>query len=216
MPDSAAFRVAYKALVADGHAHPSARDIADRAGATEGEFYAAYPTPEACGRAAWVDLYDQVWARISTSATFQSYSTRERMLAYNFTFFEVAPADRSFISATHGRHDLTADYRERFLALHTDWVQEGVAADELRERLSLSGLYPQLLWGLHQRLIDFWVGDTSEQFMQTEKAIEIYSKLPLEFMGTNILDSAFESAKFSAQRILEQLRPERISQFFRF
>jgi len=203
---------AYRALVVSGTAHPTPAELAERAGVSEADTYLAFPTADAVGRYAWRQLYDQVNARLEASATFQTYGARERMLAYNFTFFEVALAERSFILATYERSTLLADYREQFRLLHADWVSEGVAADELRERLTLSNYYPDLLWSLHHRLISFWAHDTSEHFAQTERAIEIYSKVPLEFMGTNILDSAAESIKFA----VEQLRPERLTSFFRF
>jgi hypothetical protein len=141
-----------------------------------------------------VDLFERLHAQLEASETFKRYSARERMLGYNFSFFDVAVSERSFIAATYQLGYLLADYRERFKILHTEWVQEGVAMDEIKERVVLASTYPDLLWALHRSLLAYWAADTSPQFAQTEKAIEIFSKVPLEFMGTNILDSAFDAA----------------------
>jgi hypothetical protein len=98
-------------------------------------------------------------------------------------------------------------YRDAYKEFIGDIVQEGVALEEIVERLSLSSYYPDMLWGLHLRLLHFWLNDASEHFTDTERAIEIYSKLPLEFMGHNLLDSFFETAKFT----FEQVKPEKFN-----
>jgi hypothetical protein len=50
-------------------------------------------------------------------------------------------------------------------------------------------------------LIRFWLSDESEGFEQTTKAIETYLRVPLELMGQNVLDSAFEAIKFTLSQL---------------
>jgi AcrR family transcriptional regulator len=207
---------AFKALAVEGTTNPTVAQLVDRADTSEAEFYTLFTTAEAAGRQAWVDLFERLQAQLDASETFKRYGARERMLGYNFSFFDIAVSDRSFILATYQLGYLLTDYRERFKTLHTEWVQEGVAMDEIKERVVLATTYPELLWVLHRSLLAYWAADTSPQFAQTEKAIEIYSKVPLEFMGTNIFDSTFDAAKFAFGNLAEQLNPERLRSYFRF
>lgn len=214
-PSRARILAAFKALVVEGTTDPTVSQLVERAETTEAEFYTHFTTAEAVGRQAWVDVFERLHAQLEGSETFRRYGARERMLAYNFSFFDVAVSERSFIVATYQLGYLLTDYRERFKALHAEWVQEGVAMDEIKERVVLASTYPDLLWALHRSLLGYWAADTSAQFAQTEKAIEIFSKVPLEFMGTNILDSAFDAAKFAFGNLAEQLKPERLRSYFR-
>jgi hypothetical protein len=220
----AKFIEAYKEAIISSEETVNAFTLAKKIDATEQDFYQLFNSPDDLGRKIWAGIGEEVTSRLNESDSFANYSSREKLLTYFFTFFEVAVTSRLFIEVTINRARLQRTYKDQFKTFVGDIVQEGIVADEIKERLTLSNYYPDMLWELHLRLVRFWLTDTSEHFVETDKAIEIYSKVPLEFMGHNLLDSVFETAKFQFEQLktdkikldnLEIKIPESISNFFR-
>ena len=189
----------YKEMVILGEAPINPYTVSKKAGISEEEFYKYFSTTEQIGRTIWKEIHEKVRQRLENSDIFAQYSAREKILAYLYTFFEVAIPYRSFIKATINKPFLQTSFKEEFETFVTDIIQEGIAADEIKERFIIGNAYPTILWGLLQRLIHFWLNDTSEQFVETEKAIDTYSKVILEFMGHNLMDSIFDSVKFALE-----------------
>ncbi|MCS7297661.1 MAG: hypothetical protein RMK19_00995 [Bacteroidia bacterium] len=167
---------------------------------SEADFYKYFASLEAVGRKVWTTYADEVIAALRGSETYQNYTAREKILAYFFTFFEIAVKDRSFISKTYISFSLLRGYQRKFRSHMAEVIQEGVIADEIQSR-HLENLYLDVLWGLHWGLIQFWLSDESEGFQDTEKAIETYLRIPLELMGQNVLDSAYEAIRFTLNRL---------------
>ncbi|GIV22410.1 MAG: TetR family transcriptional regulator C-terminal domain-containing protein [Bacteroidia bacterium] len=167
---------------------------------SEADFYKHFASLDAIGRKIWTSYADEVISALKESETYASYSAREKILAYFFTFFENVLKDRSFIAKTYTNFSLLRGYQRKFRAHMAEVVQEGVIADEIQSR-HLENLYLDVLWGLHWGLIQFWLNDESEGFQDTEKAIETYLRIPLELMGQNVLDSAYEALRFTLSRL---------------
>ncbi len=192
---------AYKEMVISGEKNISPYTLSKKLGIGEDEFYNYFTTTEQIGRQIWAEIHEKVKDRLEGSEIFAQYSAREKILAYYYTFFEVALPYRSFIKASIDKSYLLTSFKEGFEAFVTDIIQEGIASEEIKERFFIGNVYPNALWGLLLRLIHFWLKDTSEQFIETEKAIDIYSKVILEFMGHNLLDSLVESVKFTFENV---------------
>lgn len=197
----------YKAMVIGGESPINSFTLSTKLGITEKEFFEHYSSAEDVGRKIWAGLAEQVIHSLSESEEVKEYGALQKILAYYYTFFEIALAERTFIEYTLHERGLMRAYRDKFKEWTSDVVQEGIAMEEIVERLSVSTYYPDMLWQLHVRLIEFWLKDTSEHFVETEKAIEIYFKLPSELMQHNILDSVIETVKFG----IDQLKPDNFS-----
>lgn len=194
-------------MVITGEENINSYTISKRLEISEKDFFEHFSSAEDVGRKIWGNMAEEVIEKLNGSEEFGQYSAREKILAYYFTFFEVAVEHRSFIEKTACKTSLMRSYRDNFKEFIGDIVQEGVAMDEIVERLSLSNYYPDMLWALHLRLLHYWLNDASEHFVDTERAIEIYTKVPLQLMGHNLFDSVFETAKFQ----LESLKPEKLN-----
>lgn len=188
---------AYKQLVADQSKTPTREQLLEKAAITEKQFEEFFGNVEEVGRKAWSDYLTEIQKQTESSETYQSYGARERMIAYFFSLFEILAPDRAFVDVTHCDEKLTSEYRSAFKAHMKTLVQDGIEGGELLDRFSLAAYYPDILWGLHQQLVHFWLHDSSDDYTATERAIEIYSKVPLELMGHNLFDSLVESVRFS-------------------
>lgn len=206
---------AYTDLLLAG-THPiTVAAVCAKAGIGEQEFYGVFSTADDIPRRVWTRLADAVKLQLGRSEAYQQYGAREKILAYFFTFFETALPQRSFIQQTRCSHNATSAYRDAYKEFMGEVVQDGIAMEEIKERLTLSNQYPTVLWELHKTLIEFWLADTSEQFVDTERAIEVYSKVPLELMGHTVLDSVFETAKFSFEQLRKRNWERDFKTFFR-
>ncbi len=187
----------YKQLTVEGKIkNTSIYTFCKQLSISEADFYQHFASLDAVGRKIWGSYAEEVINALKGSESFSQYSAREKILAYLYTFFENAVKDRSFIEKTYTSFSLLRTYQRRFRAYMMEVIQEGVIADEIKSR-HLEGLYLDVLWGVHWGLIRFWLNDESEGFEETTKAIETYMRVPLELMGQNVLDSAFEAIKFT-------------------
>ncbi|MCX8111637.1 MAG: TetR family transcriptional regulator C-terminal domain-containing protein [Bacteroidia bacterium] len=191
----------YKQLVVEGKIKKmSVFSFCKALDISEADFYKHFASLDAVGRKIWTSYAEEVLAALKGSETYQNYSAREKILAYFFTFFETVVKDRSFISKTYTNFSLLRGYQRKFRTHMAEVIQEGVIADEIQSR-HLENLYLDVLWGIHWGLIQFWLNDESEGFQDTEKAIETYLRIPLELMGQNVLDSAYEALRFTLNRL---------------
>lgn len=192
---------AYKKVLLEGIESLNPYTVAKAANITEAEFFKYFGTIDAVAKHIWAELFNKVQDQIKDSEAYKSYGAREKVLAYFFTFFEVAVEERSFINKTFFNPIKLEEYRKLFREYAQELVEEGIENQEIKERLTLSSYYPDALWTLHLKLVHFWLSDESEQFVETEKAIEVYSKIPLELMGENFFDSVFDSLKFTFEKL---------------
>lgn len=206
---------AYREMLISGETEINSFTISKKVGITEKEFFQFFTSPEDIARKIWSNLGDNVIEILNGSELHNSFSPRQKVLSYFFTFFETALNERTFIEKSYEKSDYLSVYKETFKSFMGDVIQEGVATDDIKERLSLSNYYPNVLWELHMKLLRFWMRDTSENFVETEKAVEVYSKVPLELMGPNLLDSVFETLKYGFEQIkFDKIKIDKIK-FFR-
>jgi hypothetical protein len=191
----------YRNMLISGETEINSYTLSQKAGISEKEFFEHFSSADDVGRRIWTNLGDAIIEALSGSELYNSYPPRQKILSYYFTFFEVALNERTFIERTYTNSKLTRAYKDKFKLFIGDIIQEGIASEDIKERLSLSNYYPEVLWDLHLKLIRFWLNDTSDKFVETEKAVEMYSRIPLELMGPNLLDSMFETVKFSVSQL---------------
>lgn len=191
---------AYKDILLKGVESVNTYTVSKAAGISEKEFYKYFSSVDAVGRAIWSELFDKVQEELNQSEVYKEYGSREKILAYFFTFFDVALPEKAFMLKTYYKPNIIEEYRKKYREYIAHLVEEGIEKQEIKERFTLSNYYPDAIWLLHLRLIYFWLHDHSENHVDTEKAIEVFSKVPLELMGENILDSMFESLKFTFER----------------
>ena len=190
----------YRNLLISGETEINSYTLSQKAEISEKEFFECFSSADDVGRRIWTNLGDAIIEALSGSELYNSYPPRQKILSYYFTFFEVALNERTFIERTFTNSKLTRAYKDKFKLFIGDIVQEGIASEDIKERLSLSNYYPEVLWDLHLKLVRFWLNDSSDKFVETEKAVEMYSRIPLELMGPNLLDSMFETVKFSVSQ----------------
>jgi AcrR family transcriptional regulator len=218
-------RNAYTEFVLEnGHQPPSVFAFAKKLDIAEAEFYTHYGSFDAIEADIWLAAFDQTRQKLEADPTYQTYSVREKLLAFYYTWIEVLKAQRSFVvysvgrlrdgmtrpsmagsmaqrgTVTLGSNSRTLmPFRDAFNDFIRDLLAEGRESREVEPRPFVTERYPTALWAQTLFVLDFWVRDVSRNFEQTDTAIEKSVNTAFDLIGRSPLDSLFDLAKFVYQ-----------------
>jgi hypothetical protein len=175
-------------------------------GIKEEEFYNHYGSFTAVEQQLWKSFLDKTLLRLSSDKSFNSFSAREKILAFYYTFFEELKSFRSFVLLqleNQKRIELTPDFLKEFRLEFETFIEtilnSGKTSGEIAKRPYLDKRYPQLFW-LHMGfLLIYWRDDNSSGFDKTDAAIEKSVNLAFDLIGKGAVDSAIDFAKFLYQ-----------------
>lgn len=175
-------------------------------GIREDEFYNYFGSFDSVEKHIWKEFIDKAINRLKADDSYNSFSTREKVLAFYYTLLEELKQNRSFIlfQLEHSRKpELVPDYIKGFKTSFESYFEttlmEGKGNGEVANRPILDKRYPQLFW-LHMGFILlFWKEDDSPGFERTDAAIEKSVNLAFDLIGKGAVDSAIDFAKFIYQ-----------------
>ncbi len=202
-------RKTYVEYVLDnGKAPASFYAFAKKLKMAEAELYEFYTSFESIEMDLWVSFFQQARTTAENDPTYLSYSVREKLLAFYYTWAEVLKSNRSFVTYSYRKlpQPIAAKnpqeirpFKEAFLTFAHDLLYEGRESQEIIPRPYLSNRYPDALWINTLYILDFWVKDTSRNFELTDTAIEKTVNTGFDLMGRSIVDTVFDLAKFVYQ-----------------
>lgn len=185
----------------------------------EADFYKEYASFDAIEADIWLTFFKEAKATVESDETAQSYSVREKLLAFYYTWFELLKTQRSFVvySFERGREqgargrgrsgswatmqnaNVFKPFKEAFYDYARDLLAEGRESKEVEPRPFVTDRYPDALWGQTLYLLGFWVQDVSKNFEKTDTAIEKAVNTAFDLIGRSPLDSLLDLAKFMYQ-----------------
>jgi AcrR family transcriptional regulator len=97
-------RKAYTEFVLEnGHQPPSVYQFAKKLKLPETEFYNYYSSFDAIEADIWLAFFQDAKQTVEKDETYQTYSVREKLLAFYYTWVEILKAQRSFVVYSYGR-----------------------------------------------------------------------------------------------------------------
>jgi hypothetical protein len=175
----------------------------------EKEFYNYFSSLSAVEDGIFLNWFEQVKAKVEASEVYNSYSVREKFLAFFFAWFEELRGQRSYVNHLYHKHKQAIPSPKQLGFLNgmrkdfTSWAQhllnEGMSAKEIEDRKFLSNKYGDAIWLDLLFVTDFWLKDKSPGFEKTDEAIERSLNLAFDLMGKSPLDSMLEFGKFLFQ-----------------
>jgi hypothetical protein len=171
---------------------------------SEADFYKYYTTFDAVESAIWKSLFTNTLDTIKSQEVFETYSSREKMLAFYFGLAESLKSNRSFVIYTFKSTKKVQfstpyflnDFKKLFEEFSKEVIAEGINTREIINRKFLSDKYSDALWLQLMFVINFWVDDHSTDFERTDEAIEKGLNVTFDLMATSPLDSMIEYGKF--------------------
>jgi AcrR family transcriptional regulator len=172
----------------------------------EEEFYEHYTSIAAIENDIWRGFFEETRKRIESEEVYASYSVREKMLAFYYTWIEVLKANRSYVASIYHEHKSSMkvpaffeSFKEEFHDYTENLILEGRETQEITERPYIVDMYPKIFWTQALLILRFWVKDLSPNFEKTDVYVEKAVNFAFDVMGKTSLDSAFDFFKYAFQ-----------------
>ncbi|MCG8308809.1 MAG: TetR/AcrR family transcriptional regulator [Cytophagales bacterium] len=172
----------------------------------EATFYKYFASFENLEKEFWKSIFDKTVSSIQGQEVYASYSVNEKLLAFYFSWVEELKDYREFVIHTIKNERIYELYpkvfesfKSGFVEFGGDLIKEGIASDEIADRMYITEKYKYLLWCQPVSIIKFWVKDKSEGFEDTDALIEKTVNFSFDLMRSNGIDSFFDLAKFHIQ-----------------
>lgn len=173
---------------------------------SEADFYQFYASFESIEKSIWAELTAETISTIQGQEVWPQYSSRERILAFFYSFIEVLRKQRSFILYTLKKHkgkmimpSVFSGVKPIFENFAEETINEGIDSGELADRKFFSRKYKDALWMQFCFLIDFWLNDDSAGFEHTDEAIERGINVSFDLFQHSPLDNLLDYGKFLAR-----------------
>jgi Tetracyclin repressor-like, C-terminal domain len=177
--------------------------FAKELGMEEKEFYGQYSSFAHLEAQIWADTFRATVQRIQQDPVYGDYTAREKVLTLYYALIEMLKNTRSFAVFTlkdrswFGGPDVLGELHKEFREYIKSVINDGIYSGEVSDRPFLTDRYADLYWWQAQFVIRFWAKDTSPEFERTDAAIEKAVNLSFDLLGKNLIDSAFDFAKFT-------------------
>lgn len=173
----------------------------------EEEFYNYFTSFEAIKSAVWEMIFEKTVAELEGQEVYPSYTTREKLLGFFFTWIEHLKKNRSYLLSLYGgkpdfKNPLPQEvktFKSKVKEFANELILEGKETEEIANRPYISDRYDEAIWLQVLFVFQFWIKDTSPGFEKTDAAIEKSVNLAFDLMGKSAVDSFVDFAKFLYQ-----------------
>ncbi len=169
----------------------------------EEKFYNFFGNFEALQKGVWSRFFDHTLEVIQKSEEFKSFSSREKMLTFYFTFFEVLTANRSYVLFILKQHDQKLKNLEQLKELRkkvknfaSEIIRENSEEKQTKILKRSDSVFSEGAWIQLLFLIKFWMDDNSPQFESTDVAIEKSVNTVFDLFDTTTLERVLDLGKF--------------------
>ena len=175
-------------------------------GIKEEDFYNLFGTFDGLENHIWKGFLGKTIDRLKSDKAFQTFTAREKILAFYFTLLEELKSSRSYVLfqlENSRKFELVPEYikgfKVEFESFFESILNQAKGKGEVANRPILDKRYPQLFWLHLGFILLFWKEDSSPGFEKTDAAIEKSVNLAFDLIGKGAVDSAIDFAKFLYQ-----------------
>jgi len=170
---------------------------------TEEEFYQSFGSLEAIQKEIWSQFYIKSIRLMQASPEVGSFNSRDKMLTFFYTFFEMLTANRSYVLFMLNRNESTLKNLEQLKGLRKNikYFAKGLIADDNAEKnLKIlqknTTVFSEGAWLQTMFLLKFWMDDNSPQFEKTDVAIEKSVNTIFDVFDNTPLEGILDFGKF--------------------
>lgn len=169
-------------------------------GIAESEIYQYFNSSKQILQEIWENQHIQTVDMLQKSEEFSSYSGREKILAYYFSWIEHLMQHRSFFLFSLQQDKKPSLKKPSWVQHQIEFfdsvLQESMQNGEIESRKFISEKYKEA-FGLNSMFIlKQWEKDESTKFQTTDQAIEKSVNLVFDLLGKSPLDSMIDFGKF--------------------
>jgi len=169
----------------------------------EEEFYKSFGSLEAIQKEIWEQFYIKSVTLMQAAPEVDSFSNREKMLTFFYTFFEMLTANRSYVLFILNRNESTLKNLEQLKGLRKNvknFAKDLIAEDNDAKNIKLlqknETVFSEGAWLQMMFLLKFWMDDNSPQFEKTDVAIEKSVNTIFDVFDNTPLERVLDFGKF--------------------
>lgn len=170
---------------------------------TEKEFYDFFGTIESIEKEIFNMFYEKTIALLHKDKNYETYDMRSKLLSFNFTFFELLTANRSYVllSLKDSGNLLKnmmqlSSLRNSFKEFVTEIITEEIRTKQEQFQNFQEKAIQEALWFKLLLTMKFWMDDTSPALEKTDIYIEKSINTTFELFNLAPLDSLIDFGKF--------------------
>ncbi len=169
----------------------------------ESKFYEFFGSFEAIEKHIFKVFFDNSMLALSSSAEFQKFDARNKLLSFYFTFFENLTANRSYVLHALDAHKnalknlaVLANIRKPFTQFIKDLDIETIDIKQEQLQNFQNRALQESAWIQFLLTIKFWMDDTSPSFEKTDIYIEKSVNTSFDVLNVVPLKSVIDFGKF--------------------
>ncbi|MCB7480907.1 TetR family transcriptional regulator C-terminal domain-containing protein [Christiangramia sediminis] len=170
---------------------------------TEQDFYKFYGSFEGLRKAIWDRFFENAMEVMQKSKEYATFSNREKLLTFFYTFFEVLTANRSYVLYTLSEHEMPLknldqlkNLRKRIRSYAKTLIQDGNSDKTLKLFQQNEMIFSEGVWVQFLFLLKFWMDDNSAAFESTDVAIEKSVNTVFDLFDNTPLERVVDLGKF--------------------
>lgn len=170
---------------------------------TEEQFYEFFGSFKGLQKEIWNLFFENTMGLIESSPEYESFTNREKLLTFYFTFFEMLTANRSYILfSLPGNESMMKNLeqlkglRRRIKGFAGDLVRNANEEKQLKVLKQPEAIFSEAAWVQFLFLLKFWIDDNSPKFESTDVAIEKSVNTVFDLFDNTPLERVLDFGKF--------------------
>lgn len=171
---------------------------------SEQEFYNSFGSFDGLRKDIWKRFFENSLAVMEKSKEYHSFSNREKMLTFFYTFFEVLTANRSYVLFTLKEDNNTTlknleelkTLRKRVKSFAKDLIKDANKEKQIKALQQSEMIFSEAVWIQLLFLLKFWMDDNSAKFESTDVAIEKSVNTAFDLFDNTPLERVVDFGKF--------------------
>ena len=169
----------------------------------EQDFYQFFGSFEALRNGIWTAFFENTTSLMHKNEEVSQYGSREKMLTFFFTFFEIFSANRSYVLMALAEHEDMMKNMNQLKGLRKNiksFAKELIEDDNDDKKFNFlknsESVFSEGAWIQFLFLLKFWKDDTSPNFEKTDVAIEKSVNTIFDVFDNTPLEKVFDFGKF--------------------
>ncbi|WP_130286270.1 TetR family transcriptional regulator C-terminal domain-containing protein [Aquimarina brevivitae] len=169
----------------------------------EEDFYKYFGNVDALIRSVWNEFFSNTHQVMLDNKEYENFSSREKMLTFFYTFFELLKMNRSFVLFDLDTDNDSLKKMKKLSGLRKqvrEFAAKLIEDDNEEKQYKLTQrpvtLFAEGAWIQLVFLLKFWIDDDSADFEKTDMAIEKSVNTIFDVFDNTPLDSIIDFSKF--------------------
>ncbi|WP_121345909.1 TetR family transcriptional regulator C-terminal domain-containing protein [Gillisia mitskevichiae] len=170
---------------------------------TEDQFYEYFGSFEGLRKGIWSQFYMNTMEVMHQSIEFETFTPREKLLTFYYTFFELLTANRSYVLLTLNENPNKLKNLEQLKELRKDikvfakeLISEGNENKNNQILKQSEVVFSEASWIQFLFILKFWLDDNSAKFESTDIVIEKSVNTVFDLFDNTPLERVIDLGKF--------------------